>query len=49
MFSNNCNGANLKIESLKYELKRTNSTIFTLQETHFSKKGRVNIDNFFYI
>jgi hypothetical protein len=46
MFSNNCNGANLKVESLKYELKRTNSSIFTLQETHFSKKGRVNIDDF---
>ena len=46
MFSNNCNGANLKVESLKFEIKRTNSSIFTLQETHFSKKGRVKIDNF---
>ena len=46
MFSNNCNGANLKVESLKYEIKRTNSSLFTLQETHFSKKGRVRIDDF---
>ena len=36
----------MKVESLKYELKRTSSSIFTLQETHFSKKGRVNIDDF---
>ena len=46
MFSNNCNGANLKVESLKYELKRTNSSVFTLQETHFSKKGRVKVEDF---
>ena len=46
MFSNNCNGANLKVESLKYEIKRTCSTIFTLQETHFSKKGRIKIEDF---
>ena len=46
MFSNNCNGANLKVESLKFEIKRTNSSIFTLQETHFSKKGRVKIEGF---
>ena len=46
IFSNNCNGANLKIECVKYELKKTQSTIFTLQETHFSKKGRVKIEDF---
>ena len=46
MFSNNCNGAKLKVESLKSELKRTNSSIFTLQETHFAQKGRIKIDNF---
>ena len=46
MFSNNCNGAKLKVESLKSELKRTNSSIFTLQQTHFEQKGRIKIDNF---
>ena len=46
MFSNNCNGANMKIESLKCELKRTNSLLFTLQETHFYKKGKVKIEGF---
>ena len=46
MFSNNCNGAKLKVESLKSELKRTNSWIFTIQETHFSQKGRIKINNF---
>ena len=46
MFSNNCGGANKKVESLKCELKRTNSTIFNLQETHFSQKGKVSIENF---
>ena len=46
MFSNNCNGAKLKVESLKSELKRTDCSIFTLQETHFSQKGRIKINNF---
>ena len=46
MFSNNCNGANLKVESLKYEIGRTSSTLFTLQETHFSKKGRIKMEDF---
>ena len=46
MFSNNCNGANMKVESLKCEVRRTNSVIFTLQETHFYRKGRVKIDDF---
>ena len=46
MFSNNFGGANKKLESLKCEIKRTNSTIFNLQETHFSQKGKVRIENF---
>ena len=41
MFSNNCNGANNKIEALKAQLKHTKSTIFSLQETHFAKKGKI--------
>ena len=34
---------NKKTESLKAELKRTRSTIFTLQETHMSSKGKLQI------
>ena len=45
MFSNNCDGLNKKTESLKVELKRTKSTLFTLQETHVSRKGKVQIEN----
>ena len=36
----------MKVESLKCEVRRTNSVIFTLQETHFYRKGRVKIDGF---
>ena len=46
MFSNNIGGAKYKVESLKVELKRTNSLIFNLQETHFSNKGKIKIDEF---
>ena len=46
MFSNNCGGANKKIESLKCELLKTKSTIFNLQETHFAQKGKVKIKDF---
>ena len=44
MFSNNVSGASMKVESLKCEIKKTKSLIFTLQETHFYKKDRVKID-----
>ena len=46
MYSNNCNGVNNKIEALKVQLKHTKATIFNLQETHLSKKGKIKIDNF---
>ena len=46
MFSNNIGGANLKLDCLKAELKRTNSLIFNLPETHFQKKGKIQIDDF---
>ena len=46
MFSNNCNGANNKIEALKAQIKHTEATIFNLQETHYSKKGKIKIENF---
>ena len=46
MFSNNCNGANNKIEAIKAQIKHTEATIFNLQETHYSKKGKIKIENF---
>ena len=45
MFSNNCDGLNKKKDSLKVELQRTKSTLFTLQETHLGRKGKIQIDN----
>ena len=45
MFSNNCSGLSQRKESLKNEVKRTGSTLFTLQETHLSQKGKVEIEN----
>ena len=45
MFSNNCSGLSQRKESLKNELKRTGSLLFTLQETHLSQKGKVEIES----
>ena len=45
MFSNNCDGINKKKDSLKVELKRTKLTLFTLQETHLARKGKLQLDN----
>ena len=42
--SNNCDGVNKKTEILKAELNRTQSKIFTLQETHLSSKGKLQIN-----
>ena len=36
----------IKVKSLKWEVRRIISLIFTLQETHFYRKGRVKIDDF---
>ena len=36
----------MKVKSLKLEVRRIISLIFTLQETHFYRKGRVKIDDF---
>ena len=35
-----------KLESLKNEIKSLNAAVFTLQETHFSKKGKFRLDNY---
>ena len=46
IFSTNAASLKSKLKSLKQELKRCNSYIFTLQETHYVKKGKVMIENF---
>ena len=35
-----------KVESLKYQIKHLNIGVFTLQETQFSKRGKLQIDGF---
>ena len=43
-----CNAAGLhgKIPSLKSELVGNNVAVFTIQETHYSKEGKINIDGY---
>ena len=46
IFSNNVAGLKRKIQSLKSQLTETNAAIFTLQETHSSRKGKIKVDEF---
>ena len=46
IFSTNAASLRAKLKSLKSELIRTNSALFTLQETHMPKKGKVSIEEF---
>ena len=46
MFSTNCASLKSKMKSFKKELNRSNAGIFTLQETHFKTKGKININGF---
>ena len=46
IFSLNVFSLKPKLKSFKNELKRTNSSIFTLQETHYKTKGKVQIEEF---
>ena len=46
IFSTNAAGLKNKIQSLKNEIKNVNASIFTVQETHFTKKGKIKIENF---
>ena len=46
IFSTNAAGLKAKLKYLKSELVRTNSALFTLQETHMPKKGKVLIEDF---
>ena len=46
LFSNNVASLKSKLQSFKNELKRTNAAVFTLQETHYASKGKVNIEDY---
>ena len=46
MFSNNVAGLKSKIDMLKNELINSDVTVFTLQETHFTKKGKLKLEKF---
>ena len=46
ILSNNVAGLKNKTESLKFEIQNSNVALFTLQESHFTKKGRLKIDGF---
>ena len=46
MLSANAKGLKSKVESLKNEILCQNVAIFTIQESHFTKKGKLKIENF---
>ena len=46
IFSNNAAGLVTKTQSLKSEIKSLKAAIFTIQETHFNKKGKFKIENY---
>ena len=43
MFTANAAGLKLKVNSLRQELKHVEAGIFTIQESHFRKKGKIAI------
>ena len=46
IFSNNVAGLKNKAESLKSVIRELNIAVFTIQETHFSKKGKFLMNDF---
>ena len=46
IFSTNAAGLKNKIQSFKNEIKHLNAGIFTIQETHFNKKGKFKLEGF---
>ena len=46
VFSSNAAGLKFKVQSLKNEIRSTKAGIFTIQETHLSKKGKLKVENF---
>ena len=46
VFSVNANGMKKKVDSLKYLLEHLSISLFTLQETKLSKRGKLKIEEF---
>ena len=46
IFSTNAAGLKFKVQSLKNEINLSNAAVFTIQESHFNKKGKLTVDNF---
>ena len=46
IFSANSEGLKPKLESLKSEIKELNAAIFTIQETHHTRKGVFKLQNY---
>ena len=46
IFSTNSAGLKSKLASFKSELSELNAGVFTLQETHFAKKGKLKLENY---
>ena len=46
IFSTNAAGLHKKVNSLKKELNESNAAVFTIQETHYAKKGKLKVNNF---
>ena len=46
IFSSNSEGLRSKINSFKHEIRKSNAAIFTIQETHFMKKGKLKIPGY---
>ena len=46
MMSTNAAQLKGKLNHFKSEIKRANVCLFTVQETHYASKGKVQLDNF---
>ena len=46
ILSTNAASLKEKVNSFKSEVLRTNAGIFTIQETHYSKKGKIKVDDY---
>ena len=46
LLTTNAAGLRYKESDLRNKIKYSNSSIFTVQETHFAKKGKFTMDNF---
>ena len=46
IFSTNAAGLKAKMESFKSEISNSKAAIFTIQESHFNKKGKLRLENF---